>query len=255
MNVAVLVKWVPDPLGTPKLGPDFLVQREGVEGALDPGDEYAVEAGLRIVEEHGGEVALVSMGPEVAMAAIRRGLSMGAHRGLLVSDPALRGADVLATARVLAAAVGRSPFDVVLAGAESTDGSTGTLPITVAELLGLPSATFARTVEIRNGSLRVERQTEAGYDVIECPLPALATITGSAPEPRYPTLKGIMGAKQKPVEQLRLGDLGIASEQVAPMQRVVSATDAPTSKGGEILEDADAAPVRIADLLAESKVI
>src|SRR6266508_2564953 len=166
MNVVVLVKYVPEPQGVPKLGEDLLVQREG------------------------------------AMAALRRGLSMGADRGVLVTDPTLRGADVLVTARVLSAAVGRGDFDLVLAGVESTDGSTGTLPMTVAELLNIPSATFARKVELYDGSLRAERQTEAGYDVVESPLPALATVTGSAAEPRYPTLKGIMQSKQKPVEQL-----------------------------------------------------
>ncbi len=142
------------------------------------------------------------MGPEVATSALRRGFSMGASGGVLVTDPALRGADALATARVLAAAVGRTPFDLVLAGVESTDGYTGTLPMTVAELLGVPSATFARKVEVDDGALRVERQTEAGYDVVTSPMPALVTVTGSAAEPRYPTLKGIMAAKSKPLEQL-----------------------------------------------------
>ena len=162
MQVVVLVKYVPEPLGTPTLGEDHLLVREGVEGALDPGDEYAVEAGLQLVEAHGGEVTLVSMGPEAAMSAIRKGLSMGAHAGVLVTDPALRGSDALATARVLAAVVGRNPFDLVLAGVESTDGYTGTLPMTVAELLGIPSASFARKLEVTDGTLRIERQTEDG---------------------------------------------------------------------------------------------
>ncbi|MGZ8626467.1 MAG: electron transfer flavoprotein subunit beta/FixA family protein, partial [Actinomycetota bacterium] len=116
MNVVVLVKYVPEPLGTPTLGEDHLLVREGVDGALDPGDEYPLEAALRLVEAHGGEVTLVSMGPEIAVGAIRKGLSMGAHAGILVEDPALRGADALVTARVLAAAVRRVPFDLVLAG-------------------------------------------------------------------------------------------------------------------------------------------
>lgn len=142
MDVVVLVKYVPDPAGTPKIGEDLLVEREGTDGTLDPGDEYAVEAGLQAVEAHGGEVTLVSMGPEIALGAVRKGLSMGAHRGVLVSDPALRGADALATARVLAATIRSRPFDLVLTGVESTDGYTGTLPMTVAELLGVPALTF-----------------------------------------------------------------------------------------------------------------
>jgi electron transfer flavoprotein beta subunit len=253
MNVTVCVKYVPNPQGTPELGPDHLVVREGVEGALDPGDEFAVEAALRLVEGQGGEVTLVSMGPEPAMAAIRRGFAMGAHKGVLVTDPSLRGADALATARVLAAAIGRSAFDLVLTGVESTDGSTGTLAATVAELLDLPAATFARKVEVADGTLRVERQTEAGYDVVEASLPALASVTGSAAEPRYPTLKGIMQAKQKPVEQLSLADLGV--DGVEATQRVVSAERAPEKGAGEVLPADDDAVARVADLLAEAKVI
>jgi electron transfer flavoprotein beta subunit len=255
MQVAVLVKYVPEPQGTPTLGDDLLLVREGVEGGLDPGDEYPIEAALRIVEAHGGEVTLVSMGPEVAAAAVRKGLSMGAHGGVLVTDPALRGADALTTARVLAVALRRSPFDLVLAGVESTDGSTGTLPITVAELLGVPSATFARALEIADGRLRIERQTEEGYDVVECPLPAVATVTGSAAEPRYPTLKGIMSAKTKPLDQLSLADLGLSADDVGPTQWVSGATAAPEKAAGEILPAGEEAARRVADLLAEAKVI
>jgi electron transfer flavoprotein beta subunit len=200
-------------------------------------------------------VALISMGPEGAMAALRRGLSMGADRGVLVTDPALRGADVLVTARVLAAAVRRDDFDLVLAGVESTDGSTGTLPMTVAELLEIPSATFARKVEVTDGALRAERQTEAGYDVVESPLPALSTVTGSAAVPRYPTLKGIMQSKQKPVEQLSVADLGLSTDDIAPSQRVASVKAGPEKGSGEVIEAGDDAAARIADVLAEAKVI
>ena len=255
MHVAVLVKYVPEPQGTPTLGDDLLLVREGVEGALDPGDEFAIEAALQLVEAHGGEVTLVSMGPEVAQSALRKGFSMGAAGGLQVTDPALRGADALGTAKVLAAAVQRSPFDLVLAGVESTDGYTGTTPMTVAEMLGIPSATFARAVEIENGALRVERQTEAGYDVVTCPLPALVTVTGSGAEPRYPTLKGIMAAKSKPLEQLSLADLGLSETDVAPTQRVLSVSDAPEKAAGVVIQAGDDAAAKVADLLADAKAI
>jgi electron transfer flavoprotein beta subunit len=155
---------------------------------------------------------------------------------------------------VLAAAVGRSPFDLVLAGIESTDGYTGTLPATVAELLGVPSATFARGIEVADGGLRVERQTEQGYDVVECALPALVTVTAGANEPRYPTLKGIMGAKQKPLEELSLADLGLSADDVAPGQRVVAVEPAPQKASGEVIQAGDDAARRIADLLAEAMV-
>jgi electron transfer flavoprotein beta subunit len=255
VNVAVLVKFVPEPQGTPMLGEDHLLVREGVDGALDPGDEFAVEAALQLVEAHGGEVTLVSMGPEVATSALRKGFSMGASGGVLVTDPALRGADALATARVLAAAVGRTPFDLVLTGVESTDGSTGTLPMTVAEFLDVPSATFARKVEVADGALRVERQTEAGYDVVTSPMPALVTVTGSAAEPRYPTLKGIMAAKSKPLEQLSLADLGLTEAGVAPAQRVTSVSEAPEKSPGVVIQAGDDAASKIAELLAEAKAI
>ena len=253
MNIVVLVKSIPDPNGDAELGDDFLVKRDG-EGTLDPGDEYAVEAALQLAEASEGEVTVVSMGPEGAVSAIRRALSMGAHRAVVVTDDALRGADVLATARVLAAAVGRAPFDLVLTGVESTDGYTGTLPMTVAELIGVPAVTFARKVEMADGGIRVERQTEAGYDVVESALPALATVTAAATEPRYPTLKGIMGAKQKPLDTLSLADLGLSAADVAATQRVVTVEQAPQKGPGEIVHG-DAAAGRVADLLAEAKVI
>jgi electron transfer flavoprotein beta subunit len=254
MNVVVLVKSIPDPNGDVELGEDLLVDRGG-EGTLDPGDEYAVEAGLQLAEATEGEVTVVSMGPAGAITAIRRALSMGAHRGVLVTDDALRGADVLATARVLAATLAREPFDAVLTGVESTDGYTGTLPMTVAELLDLPAATFARKVDAVDDGLRVERQTEAGYDVVECAVPALVTVTAAATEPRYPTLKGIMGAKQKPLEELSLGDLSVSTADVAASQRVVAIEPAPQKSAGVVVRADEGGAARIADLLAEAKVI
>ena len=254
MNVVVLVKSIPDPNGDVELGKDFLVDRSG-EGTLDPGDEYAVEAALQLADATQGEVTVVSMGPAGALPAIRRALSMGAHRAIVVSDDALRGADVLATARVLAATLARAPFDVVLTGVESTDGYTGTLPMTVAELLGVPAATFARKVEAADDGLRVERQTEAGYDVVACGVPALVTVTAGATEPRYPTLKGIMGAKQKPLEELSLADLGLAAGDVAAAQHVIATEPAPQKSAGEVIQAGDDGAARIADLLAEAKVI
>jgi electron transfer flavoprotein beta subunit len=149
----------------------------------------------------------------------------------------------------------RATYDLVLAGVESTDGYTGTLPTTVAELLGLPSATFARRVELEDGSLRVERQTEAGYDVVTCPLPALVTVTGSATEPRYPTLKGIMAAKSKPLDQLSLADLGLSDEEVTPTQRVDAVSDAPQKTAGVVIEAEDDAAAKVAQLLADAKAI
>ena len=255
MNVVVCAKYVPNPNGIPELGDDNLLKREGVEGALDPGDEYGVEAGLQIADAQGGEVTVVSMGPEPASAAVRKALSMGAHRAVFVTDGSLRGSDALATARVLAAAIKRQEFDLVIASVESTDGSTGTLPMTVAELLGVPSVTFARKIEVADGQLRVERQTEAGYDVVECPLPAVVTVTAGATEPRYPTLKGIMQAKQKPVDRLSLEDLGLPADDAKPSQSVQAVNDAPEKGAGEVVEDPDEGIAKAVQFLADAKVI
>ena len=255
MNVVVLVKYIPNPAGVPELGPDHRVKRIGVEGGIDPGDQYGVEAALQVAEATGGEVTAVSMGPEPAMDAIRKALSLGAAKGVLVTDEALPGADALVTARVLAAIIKRLEPDLVIAGVESQDGSTGTLPVAVAELLDLPSLTFARKVEAKDGSIRIERQTETGYDVVESALPALITVTAGANEPRYPTLKSIMQAKQKPVETLSLSDLGLSGDDAQTTQEVTGVEPAPMRQGGEVLEDASAAPARIVELLKEAKVI
>jgi electron transfer flavoprotein beta subunit len=162
---------------------------------------------------------------------------------------------VLVTARVLAAALRRQGSDLVLAGVESTDGYTGTLPMTVAELLGLPSVTFARRLTVQDGRIRAERQTETGFDVIDCPLPAVVTVTSGATEPRYPSLKGIMSAKQKPVERLGAAELGLSPEELVSTQSVVEVVDAPAKAAGEIIAGGPEAAVRIADLLADAKAI
>jgi electron transfer flavoprotein beta subunit len=255
MNIIALVKYIPNPEGTPQMGPDNRLVREGVEGGLDPGDEHVVEAALQLAEQGGGEVTVLSMGPEPAVAAIRRALSMGAHKGVLVTDPALPGADTLVTARVLAAAIKRGEFDLVIGGVESTDGYTGTLPMAVAEFLGVPNATFARHIELKDGSIRIERQTEMGYDVVECPPPAVVTVTAGANEPRYPTLKGIMQAKQKPMENLSLSDLGVSAEEAKATQEVMGVEPVPAKEGGKIVEDPGEAPAKVVELLSKAKVI
>ena len=263
MNVIVLAKYVPNPNGTPDIGDDLLLKREGAEGAMDPGDEVGVEQGLQLTEQLGGEVTLVSMGPDAAVAGIRKGLSMGAHKAVVITDPALRGADALATAKVLAAAIQRGPFDIVLAGVESTDGYTGTVPMTLAELLGVPSATFARHVEVADGTVTIQRQTEAGYDVVTAPLPAVVTLTAGATNPRYPTLKGRWLAEGG-VERFEAGAEGIpgvvvlgtsAESGTEGLSAVGGIQEAPAKSAGEVIEDDGSAPARIARFLQEAKVI
>ena len=255
MNVIALAKYVPNPQGTPELGDDLLLKREGVEGALDPGDEPAIEVALQLVEAAEGEVTVISMGPDPAEAAVRKALSLGAHKGVLVSDGALKGADTLVTAKVLSTAILLQEFDLVVTAVESTDGYTGTLPQALAEFLGIPALTFARKVEAGDGSVKIERQTETGYEVVESPLPALVTVTAGAAQPRYPTLKGIMQAKQKPMEKMSIADLGLTEEDAQPTQKVTKVEEAPERGAGEVIEDDGSAADRIVQFLKEAKVV
>jgi electron transfer flavoprotein beta subunit len=254
LNSVVCVKHIPDPNVPGEMDGDVL-KRHGVQGVLDPGDEFGVEAALLLKEAHGGEVTVVSMGPEPAREAVRRALSMGADRSLLITDDALRGADALITARVLAAAIKRVEYDIVIAGVESTDGYTGTMPSSLAEFLGLPQLTFANAVEVEDGVVSVHRQTSSGYHVVECSLPALVTVTAGVNEPRYPSFKGIMAAKKKPQEQLRLADLGLSAGQLSSDQRVEELTSEEERRAGEVVADDGQGASRIADFLKAAKVI
>jgi electron transfer flavoprotein beta subunit len=254
MNVVVCVKQVPDPNSAGQLDPNTkTLKREGVEVVLDPGDEYGIEAGLQLAEAHGGQVTVVSMGPEKALDAIRKALAMGAAKGVLISDPSLAGADALTTAKVLAAAIKREDWQLVITATESTDGYTGTVPQMIAELLGVPAVTFAKHIESDGTKLNVNRQTEAGYDVVEADLPAVMSVTAGVFEPRYPSLKGIMAAKSKPVDRLTVADLGIAS--LSAGQTITSVQPAEERKAGEVVADDGTGAQRIVDYLASLKVI
>jgi electron transfer flavoprotein beta subunit len=255
VNIVVCVKHIPDPNLPPELDGNRL-KREGVQGVLDPGDKYGVEAALKLKEAHGGEVTLVCMGPVAAKEAITGGLAMGADKGILISDDQLQNSDALVTAKVLAAAIKRNEFDLVVSGVESTDGYTGTMASTLAEFLDLPQVTFVKKIEGSNGTIKVDRQTADGYHVIESATPALITVTASAEfEPRYASFKGIMAAKKKPVEELSLSDLGLAGDEVAIKQQVAETTPAEERKAGEVFTDDGTGAAKIADFLKEAKVI
>ena len=256
--MVVCVKQIPDPNAPGKLDPhSWRLVREGVDLVLDPGDEHGVEAGLQIVEKSGGEVTVVSMGPPKAMEAIRRALAMGAHRGILIQDQALENADALSTARAIAAAVKATPYDLIICGTESTDGSSGAVPAQLAEILGLPLLSFAKKLEVADGKAVIDRQTDEGYDVVEAPLPAVVTVTGGINEARYPALRGIMQAKNKEVKQLGVKELGLEGRagQGAATQEVVGVTPAEARKAGEVVEDKGEGAKRIADFLQQLKVI
>jgi electron transfer flavoprotein beta subunit len=254
MNVVVCVKQVPDPNSVGQLDPTtHNLRREGVEVVLDPGDEFGIEAGLQLAEAHGGKVTVVTMAPEKGLDAIRKALAMGAAKGVLVSDPSLAGADALTTAKVLAAAIRREGFDLVITATESTDGYTGVVPQALAEYLGVPAVTFAKAIESDGSSLTVRRQTEAGYDNVEAMLPAVVSVTAGVNEPRYPSLKGIMAAKSKPVDRLSVADLGL--DGLASGQAIVSVQAAEQRKAGEVVEDDGTAAHRVVEFLAAKKVI
>ena len=252
MKIVVTVKQVPDPNSNLALDSDNTISRDK-EVVLDPGDECGVEEGLQLKEAHGGEVVLVSMGPERAKDAIRKGLSMGADRGILISDPELAGADALLTARALAAAIRGEEPDLVICGTESYDGSTGMVPPMLAELLGMPQLTVAKKVEIDGSTVKVHRQTADGYQVVEASTPVLITVTAAIAEPRYASLKGIMAARSKEIKQVGMGDLGI--ERGESVETIEGIAEAETRKAGVVIEDDGTAVDRIMQLLTEAKVV
>ncbi len=252
VKIVVTVKQVPDPNSTTILEADNTVARDR-EVVLDPGDECGIEEGLQLKEAHGGEVILVSMGPERAKDAIRKGLSMGADRGVLITDEQLAGADVLLTARALAAAIKPEQPDLVICATESYDGSTGMVPPMLAELLGLPQLTIVKKVEIDGTTIKVHRQTADGYQVVEASTPALITVTAGIAEPRYASLKGIMAARSKEIKQVGLGDLGI--ERGEPAETIEGVADAEARKAGAVIEDDGHAVERIMQVLAQAKVV
>ncbi len=259
MNVVVCVKQIPDPADPGALNPDHTLKRDG-KLILDESDSYGVEMALQLVDTAGGgEVTLVSMAPNNEMGGLRTALAMGAAKSVLVSDDALKGAGALDTAKVLAAAIKRvEAFDLVLAATESSDGYTGTVPEMIAALLDLPSITFAKHIEVADGTVKVQRQTEAGFDECESPLPALVSVTAGVVEPRYPSFKGIMAAKSKPVDQVGVADLGIDASSVGSAgagQEIVDVAPAPERGSGEIIEDDGEGFQKIVSFLDGLKVI
>src|ERR1700737_855244 len=258
MNVLVCVKQIPDPNAPGKLDPETKrLVRDGVDVVLDPGDEHSVEAALQVIEKNGGEATVISMGPPKALEAIRRALAMGAHRGILVTDPGLENSDALRTARAIAGAIKGQTYDLIICGTESTDGSCGAVPAQLAELLGLPLLSFAKKLVVSGGKAVIDRQTDEGYDVVEAPLPAIVTVTGGINEARYPALRGIMQAKNKEVKQVGLNHLGLNGQvgKNALTEEVVEIKSAEARKAGEVVEDKGEGAKRVADFLAELKVI
>jgi electron transfer flavoprotein beta subunit len=260
VRILVLTKPVPDPAaGAERLGPDFRLDRAASPTVVNGNDEYALEAALQLAETHGGEVAILTMGPANAPETMRKALAMGAMRGILVTDPALDGADIATTIRVLAAAAAQESFDLLLAGLDTSDGQGGVVAAGVATRLGLPLLSTAAAIapDPDSGRVRVNRISARGYDVIEAPMPAVISCTQALGAPRYPSLKGIMAARSREIAQKGLADLADVEVPAdgAWATRVVAADRPPARAAGRVVTAAAAEAAReLAAFLADRRV-
>jgi electron transfer flavoprotein beta subunit len=259
VKIAVCVKEVPDSAVHKRIDPGTKRLDRSGEGALNHFDTQAVEEALKIKEAQGeGEVVLVSLGPAGALDSLRKGLAMGADRAVLVTDEAAVGSDLVATSRALGAVLEREGADLVLFGQQSSDSDGAVLWAAVAERLRRPVISQVAELTIADGTLRGKRQTEFGYDVIEAPLPAVVAVSDAINEPRYPSLKGIMGAKSKPQESLSASDLGLDAGSLGEQgsaTTVLALGDPPPRGDARKIEDDGTAAQQIVDFLAEKKLL
>ncbi len=259
MKIVVCVKHVPDAQADRRFEADHTVDRAGVDGLLSELDEYAVEEALTVHGAHAADsVTVVCVGPEGASDAVRKALQMGADAGVHVCDDAIAGSDAPATARVLAAAIKTLQPDLVITGMASTDGLMSVVPPMLAQHLGMPQVTLAGKVTIDGGVVHIERDGDAGTEVVEAKLPALVSVTDQINEPRYPSFKGIMAAKKKPVTTLTLADLGIAPEEVGAAGSwsvVDSVTARPPRAAGQRVTDEGDGGARLVEFLAGAKLV
>jgi len=259
MNIVVCVKQVPDTWAEKKLDPsDKTIDRGSAEGVINELDEYAVEEALRLQEAHGGQVTVLTMGPEKAAESIRKALSMGADAGIHLLDPSLHGSCAVSTSYAIAQALGTIEWDLVLLGSESTDARMSVLPAMLAERLGAAQLTYARKVDVTDGTVRIERLTDAGYDVVEGHTPAVVSVVEKINEPRYPSFKGIMAAKKKPVTTLSVADAGIDPARVglaAATSVVEDFTVRPPKTAGQVVTDEGDGGIKLADFLAAQKLL
>ena len=260
MKVAVCVKEVPDASAAKRLDPETFRLDRSVAGALNEFDTHAIEEGLQLRDKGGeGEVVAVLMGPERAADSLRKALAIGADRAVHVSDEALAGSDLVATSKALAKALERENADIVLFGQQAGDSDGAVLWAAVADRLRLPVVSQAASLEVGEGKVKVKRQTEYGYDVIEAPTPCVVAVSDAINEPRYPSLKGIMGAKKKPQETVSLADLGLSAEDAGEVgsRTEVYGLSEPPSRGDNqrIEEDGGAAAEKIVEYLSSHKLI
>jgi electron transfer flavoprotein beta subunit len=259
MNIVVLVKQVPDTWAERKLDASTkTLDRASVDVVMNEIDEYAVEEALTITEAQGGEVTVLSMAPERGVETIRKALSMGAHKAVHLVDDALAGSDAIQTSAAIAKVLGTLEYDLVICGSEATDSRMSVMAALLAERLGVPQLSGARKVSVDGSSVRIERQTENGYDVVEGATPAVVSVVEKINEPRYPSFKGIMAAKKKPLTTLGIADAGIEAGEVgvasAPSQ-VVDFANKPPRQAGQVVKDEGDGGAKIAEFLAAQKLV
>lgn len=260
MKIVVCVKYVPDAQGTRRFDPaDHTTDRESVDGLLSELDEYAIEASLQIVEAgDGGEIVALTMGPDDATDALKKALQMGADAGVHISDETIAGSDASATSLVLAEAIRKLGADLVLTGMSSTDGSMGVMPAMIAERLGMPQATFASELTVTGNGVRIRRDGDNATEFIEASLPCVVSVTDQSNEPRFPSFKGIMAAKKKPVESWTIADLGLDASVVgleSAWTRVREATPRPPRQAGQVVSDDGNGGTALADFLTTAKFV
>ena len=261
MNIVVCVKQVPDTWSEKKLAAsDSTLDRAATDPVMNEMDEYAVEEALKLQEAHGGEVTILCMGPDAATETVRKALSMGADKAIHVIDDGLHGSDALATSLALAKAIDKAGgFDLVLLGSESSDARMSVVPAMLAERLGLPQLTFAKEVTADgSGAISIKRLTDDGYQVVEASTPAVVSVVEKINEPRYPSLKGIMAAKKKPVETYGLADLGVDAGEVGTAgawSKVESFEAAPPRQAGTVVTDEGEGADKLLEFLASKKFV
>lgn len=259
LRIVVCVKYVPDATGDRHFAEDLTVDRDDVDGLLSELDEYAVEQALQIADEaDDAEITVLTVGPEDAKDALRKALSMGAHKAVHVEDDDLHGTDALGTSLVLANAVEHVGYDLVISGMASTDGGMGVVPAMLAERLGVPQVTLLSEVAVADGKVTGRRDGDAASEQLEASLPAVVSVTDQSGEARYPSFKGIMAAKKKPVESLDLSDLGLEAEEVGlegAWTKVDEANERPARTAGTVVKDEGEGGKQLAEFLAGQKFI
>ncbi|GAB6897592.1 electron transfer flavoprotein subunit beta/FixA family protein [Kineosporia succinea] len=259
MNIVVCVKYVPDAQADRAFSADDnTTDRENVDGLLSELDEYPVEEALKLAEATDGKVTVLTVGPEDATDAARKALQMGAHEAVHVEDDAIHGSDALATSKILAAALAKLEYDLVLTGMASTDAAMGVVPAMLAERLGLPQITLASELTVADGKATIRRDNDASTEIIEASLPAVVSVTDQINEPRYPSFKGIMAAKKKPLQTWTLEDLGLSADEVglsAAWTAVSAVTERPARTAGQVVKDEGDGGTKLVEFLAAAKLV